>query len=173
MTLHSGDTHSVAEFERLYRENYRRVYAFIRSRLLNKDAAEDLTSETFLNAARAFDRFDPSRASFSTWVLTIARNCTTSWIRKQYHELTMADLTDDIDPAAPADSYPSLEDDAVGMTEKLLALLDEQDRAIVYLKYYEQMQNAEIARVLDMNASTVGTRLQRALAKMRAAAERS
>ena len=47
----------------------------------------------------------------------------------------------------------------------------ERDRELVALKYHEGLGNVEIARQLGMNPSTVSTRLSRALARMRQAAE--
>ena len=76
----------------------------------------------------------------------------------------------DPDLAVTHDSYPSLDDD-VQVASKLLAELDEEDRELVHLKFYEGMQNKQIGELLGMNPSTVGTKLHRAVARMRAAAE--
>ncbi|MBO4352682.1 MAG: sigma-70 region 4 domain-containing protein, partial [Eggerthellaceae bacterium] len=43
----------------------------------------------------------------------------------------------------------------------------EEDRELVFLKYYEDKRNVEIAQILDMNPATVATRLRRALLTMR------
>lgn len=170
MSSARGGRDSTREFERLYRESYRRVYNFVYSRMLNRADAEDITSEAFLKAARAFDRFDPTRASFTTWVIAIARNCAASQLRRGHPEVAAADTWVDPDLAVTHDSYPSLDDDAQ-VASKLLAELDEEDRELVHLKFYEGMQNKQIGELLGMNPSTVGTKLHRAVARMRAAAE--
>jgi S-DNA-T family DNA segregation ATPase FtsK/SpoIIIE len=68
------------------------------------------------------------------------------------------------------------EQDAVAdrdLTTRLLAVLDDLECEIVLLKYRDGMRNVDIASCLDMNASTVSTKLAKALAKMRAETERT
>lgn len=159
------------EFEQYYRESFRSVYNYIYSRVLDRTLAEDVTSEAFIKAARAFDRFDPERAQFSTWVITIARNVLISNMRKTGKEYTASDAAIDPDLQSTSDMYPSLMNDDVQTLGTLLTVISEEDRELVRLKFYEGMQNKEIAEVMGINASTVGTRVQRALVKMKAAAK--
>ena len=84
-------------------------------------------------------------------------------------------------PSVPIDEVkydePSCEDEYPGLDDRqekvagLLALLSGEDREMVFLKYYEEKKNVEIAEILDMNPSTVATRLRRALLTMRKKAE--
>ena len=53
------------EFERLYRETFSSIFNYLYYHTLNRETAEDLASTVYLKAYRSFDRFDPSRASFS------------------------------------------------------------------------------------------------------------
>ena len=53
----------------------------------------------------------------------------------------------------------------------MLSFISEDDRELVFLKYYEGKRNVEIAQLLDMNPATVATRLRRALMTMRSHAE--
>ena len=55
---------------------------------------------------------------------------------------------------------------------RLLALLDDEERNLIAMKYNEGKRNVDIAQELNMNASTVSTKLANALAKMRAAVEK-
>ena len=56
------------------------------------------------------------------------------------------------------------------LAERLFQSLDDVERELVRLKYYEGRRNVEIAEELGINASTVSTKLARALQKMRSAA---
>lgn len=151
-------------FERLYRESYPLVYNYIFRRVLDRTGAEDVTSEAFMRAARYFDRFDPERAKFSTWVISIARNCL-----NDYYERSR--------PTAPLESVSettyAIEDSNVenildaDLAQKLLAVLDDDDRELMFMKFYEGKRNSEIAAELGINASTVSSRVARAIAKMR------
>jgi RNA polymerase sigma-70 factor (ECF subfamily) len=59
------------------------VYGYLRFHLATADQAEDLTSEVFLRALRAADRFDPSRGSPRNWLLRIARNTLRDHLRRE------------------------------------------------------------------------------------------
>lgn len=156
------------EFTQLYSENFELVYNYVRYRMPGDSAAEDVVSEAFLKAARAFDRFDPTRSKFSTWVIAIAKNCMISYYRKpssaplEAIPPTLVAVTDD-----EQDSFADAQ-----LAEHLLTLLSDEERELVFMKYYREMRNKEIANELGINASTVSTKLSRAMAKMRAAAER-
>ena len=165
-------TYDAATFERYYRESYRTVYGYTYSLVLNRDDADDIVSEAFFKAARAFTRFDPSKAAFSTWVCTIARNLVYSRARTQQRRGTFneSELEFDFTTVASYDEEPDFNEDA-NLAQKLLAVLTEEERNLVYLKVYEELSNKEIAARLGMNASTVGTKLSRAMAKMRSAAK--
>ena len=157
------------EFERLYRESYSTVYNYIRARMGNDADAEDIVSEAFIKAARAFDSFDPERAKFSTWVITIAKNCMASYYRSQRPSV---DLDDAPEIAFAQEGHEDAVTDLM-LVKELLACLDDDEREMVAMKYRDGMRNVDIAEELGINASTVSTKLARALAKMRAYAERN
>ena len=163
----NDNAHAAARFERLYRETYGLVYNYLSYRANDPDIAEDIAAEAFLKAARAFDRFDPARAKFSTWVVSIARNCLIDYWKKERPTSTLENLPESV--LAVEDELATSEN--VLYLNKLLAKLDELERELVFMKYYEGKRNAEIARELNMNPSTVATKLQRALLSMRAAAK--
>ena len=162
----TGERDLRRDFERDYRESYPMVYNFIFRRVGNRTAAEDVTSEAFLKAARYYERFDPERAKFSTWVISIARNCINDYFTRSTESVPIEDIAEG---AYAEDSQT----DNVGdeeLAEQLLSVLDDEERQLVFLKYYEEKRNTEIAEILGLNASTVSTKLSRAVAKMRAVA---
>ncbi len=161
-----GDRGARSSFETHYLESYSLVYNYVFRRMANREATEDVVSEAFLHAARAYDRFDPSRAKFSTWVISIAHNCMNDWW--SHHPATMP--IDEVPEGAYSDN--GRQDEQIAnrdLAERLLQALDADERELVALKYYEGKRNVEIAEKLSMNASTVSTRLARAMDKMRAA----
>lgn len=163
------DVDSLASaFEQLYRENYDKVYNYVRFAVVDADAAEEIVSETFLRAARAFDHFDPRRAKFSTWAIAIARNCKVDYYRRRHQTQSLDDVSEA--NVAYNQFIPSVDGDAA-LIEKMLATLSDEERELVYLRYYEDLRNVDIAQRLGMNASTVATKLSRALARMRIVAQ--
>lgn len=153
------------DFDHLYRESYSKVYNYAYYQLLNADAAEDVTAEAFLKAARAFDSFNPKLASFSTWVIAIERNCVIDYLRKSKPTTNIEDIAEGFF-ASEDGEYKHVED--ADLTRHLLAQLDESERELVFLKYYADMRNVDIAAQTGVNESTVATRLARSIAKMRA-----
>lgn len=155
------------EFERLYRESFGSVYGWVRVRMSNDADAEDVVAEAYLKAARSFASFDPTRAQFGTWVTAIARNCMVSHFRKQRPVVALEDAPDNVFAQDSHDETIC----GIATVKQLLAHLDDDERELVALKYHEGMRNVEIAHELDINQSTVSTKLARALSKMREVAE--
>ena len=145
------------------------MYNYIAYRMADVEATEDVVSEAFLLAARSFHRYDPSRAKFSTWVTSIAVNCVSTYYRKQR---PTTDL-ESVPQAAVSVPGEQGEVDDREFVRQLLGVLDEEERELVALKYHEGKRNVDIAAELGMNASTVATKLSKALAKMRAYAHRT
>ncbi len=157
------------EFERLYRESYGAVYGYVRVRMSSDADAEDIVSEAFLKAARSFSTFDPTRAKFGTWVTTIAKNCMISHYRRVKPTTALDDAPQEVYKVEGGQDNV----DNLLLAKQLLAHLDDDERVLIALKYRDGLRNVDIARELNMNASTVATVLARALAKMRAQVERS
>lgn len=156
------------EFERLYLQSYGFVYGFVRTRMSNDADTEDVVAEAFLKAARSFSSYDPKRAKFSTWVTAIAKNCMISHFRKAKPTIALEDAPD----SATAISGGQDAVDDQDLACRLLATLDDLECELVLMKYRDGMRNVDIARELDMNPSTVSTKLANALATMRKTAER-
>lgn len=167
--LRGGKSAAEREFEKLYRESYGLVYSYVRARMSSDADTEDVVAEAFMKAARSFSSFDPSRAKFSTWTVTIARNCMISHFRRERATTALDDVPESV---AAVDGGQGFVDDR-DLALQLLGTLDDDERALVLLKYREDMRNVDIAREMNMNPSTVSTVLARAIAKMRARAERS
>ena len=144
------------------------MYGYVRARMPREADAEDVVAEAYLRAARAFSTFDPSRAKFSTWVITIARNCMVSFLRK---EKPTSALDETVESTLSVSGGQEAVDDR-DYVYRLLAVLDDFEHELILLKYRDGMRNVDIAKEYDMNSSTVSTKLANALVKMRKAAER-
>ena len=156
------------EFERAYLESYPVVYNYVRYRMNGADATEDVVAEAFMLAAKSFDRFDPRRSKFSTWVTSIAINCMKSYYRKARPTASI----DDVSESTMAVEGCQDEVDDCAFVDQLLGVLDDTEREIVVMKYREGLRNVDIAHALNMNASTVSTKVASALAKMRVVAQK-
>jgi RNA polymerase sigma-70 factor, ECF subfamily len=124
---------------------------------------EDLTQETFVRVLRALPKFDPGgTASLSTWILTIATRMTLNELRRP--EPAGLDREPISESRADADSERRRLGEAIAAG---VAALPDAQRAVLVLREYHDLDYAEIAAVLELDAGTVKSRLSRARAALR------
>ena len=147
----------------MYDEHVWRVYGFLAYRLGDRDTAEDLTQATFERALRAWSRFDPRRASETTWLLAIARNLLIDHYRRD-----KSNLTEPIEEHR-APLVPGPEEQLTSSQELLIALgeLSERDREVIALRFGGDMTGPEIAALLNLTLANVQQILSRSLRKLR------
>ena len=156
-------------FERLYRESRDDVYAYAAGLLRDRAAAEEVTAAAFERAYRKRSRFDPERGEPRAWLFGIARNAALDELRRRRRQ---AELVED-----PADPLPAGSDDSAESSARRVALsralaeLEPRERELIALKFFAGLGNTEIGSVLGLSESNVGTRLHRAVAKLREACD--
>ncbi len=145
------------------------VHAYAFSLLGDMAAAEDLTALAFERLFRARGRVDPERGGPRALLFTIARNAALDELRRRRSGRAASEAAAELLAAAPSVA-PAAEEDLVRResVRRALAALPLRDREIVLLKFHGQLTNAELARALGISESNAGTRLSRALARLRA-----
>lgn len=163
------DLKSNSGFSKMYDEYYPKIYNYVYYRLLHRQNTEDLVSEIFIKVVTKCDTYDESKAMFSTWIYRIAQNSLIDFYRARKVNENIDDyeflISDDSE-----DKFSDLENDYTKTVRILLAELTEDERSLVYMKYYEDMKNKQIAEILDMNESTVSTKFSRIMKKLRTVA---
>ena len=155
-------------FAHVYDENVWRVYGFFGYRLRSRLDAEDLTQQTFERALRAWERFDPDRASAQTWLLSIAHNLLIDHYRRDPSRAERP-LGDDsqVDAALGHATSP---EDAIGIEPELeaaLDTLDERARELVALRFGGDLNGPEIAALTGLSLANVQQILSRTLRALR------
>lgn len=153
-----------ADFEAVYDSYYDRVYKYAYTLLLNKDDAEDVTADTFIAAYESFDRYDPSKASLSTYLSRIAHNRAVNLMRSAACK-KRAELPDNYDRPDEKDDYEQLE--ASDTVLRLYKRLSAEERELLDLRYVMELKDREIAALLDLQEKAVNKRFQRLLFKCR------
>jgi len=156
-------------FEDLYRRTFPRVYGYVASLLDDRGAAEDVTAQAFERAYRKRRSFRLARGTPEAWIFGIARNAALDELRRRRRNATLA--ADVEDPSARTlDEYAelTLRRETV---RAALESLDARERDLIFLKFAGGLSHAEIARVLRISESNAGTRLHRALEKLRKACD--
>lgn len=141
--------------EELYRQNAKIVYYFLYKRCHNRQLAEDLTQETFLQAYESIERFDGS-CKISVWLCQIAKHLLYRYLEKHKHKI----------PAEPESrscsknsAFPEAEVDdstwqqAVTHIELIDVLKDMQKlpqnmREVMYLRITGTLSFKEIGEIL-------------------------
>lgn len=151
-------------FERLYGEHAQALFAFLSYRTGDRGLAEDLLGDTFERALRARRRFDRRKASEKTWLYAIALNCLRDHARRRRTEGRTLERV--ASGPGPADEMEGVvERDLV---HRSLAVLSEQEREAVALRFGADLTVPEIAKVTGEPLTTVEGRVYRALRKLRA-----
>jgi RNA polymerase sigma factor (sigma-70 family) len=158
------------DFTSAYDGNVARVYGFFAYVVHTRVDAEDLTQQTFERAMRAWERYDSTRASTSTWLLAIARNLLIDHLRTAATARTEAlDVAGLEELAAPADRHSlGLEPDL----ERALAQLGSRERELIAFRFGGDLTGAEIASLTGLSTANVQQILSRALRRMRASMDR-
>jgi len=152
------------------------LYRMVRSR----EQAEDLAQEVFIRVYRAREEYVPS-AKFTTWLFRIATNLALNSLRDhRYQKMEMsidAPLTADAEggderPFEVADKHATVEQDLVEqerkkMIRRAIEKLPEKQRAAVLLHKYQELDYAEIAKILSCSESALKSLLFRAYEVLR------
>ncbi len=156
-------------FDRLYRSSRDDVYAYVASLVRDTAAAEDVTATAFERAFRKRSRFDPRRGEPRAWLFGIARNAALDELRRRGRQTKLA--------AEPADLAAAPTHESAEASERRLAVstalgsLEPRERELIALKFFAGLTNAEIAAVVGTSESNVGTKLHRAMTKLREACD--
>lgn len=156
-------------FERLYRSSRDDVYAYVASLVRDAGAAEEVTAAAFERAYRKRSRFDPSRGEARAWLFGIARNAALDELRRRGRRAELAAEPADLDGARPDESAAEAERRLA--VAAALARLEPGERELIALKFFAGLGNREIADVVGVSESNAGTRLHRAMAKLREACD--
>jgi RNA polymerase sigma-70 factor, ECF subfamily len=152
-------------FEALYRATVDDLFAYVATLVRDRGAAEDVVAASFERAYRRLGTYDARRGSERQWLFGIARNAALDELRRRRRVATLA-----AEPGAPEPSDDE-RDDPVRRATVRAALdgLEPRDRELVALKFFAGLDNAEIAGVLGISTSNAGTRVHRAVQRLREA----
>ena len=144
----------------LYHRTRTAVYSLALSYLKRQADAEDVTQNTFLRVWECADQYQ-GRGKAMAWLMAIARNLSLMALRGRREE----DLPPENWAALPEKQTLSNEDRHV--LQAVLAGLEDQERQVVLLHAVSGLKHREIAALLELPLSTVLSRYNRALKKLR------
>jgi RNA polymerase sigma-70 factor (ECF subfamily) len=162
-----------AAFEALMRRHNRRLFRVARSVLRDGDAAQDAVQEVYLRAYTKLDTYKPS-GKFGAWLTRVAFN-EALMMRRRLRGDTVS--FDDVSPGSLAVEEPASESPtadqfveaahARALLEHAVDALPENFRTVFILRLVEGLDVRETAECLEINETTVRTRLFRAQRQLR------
>ncbi|HEY5943285.1 MAG TPA: sigma-70 family RNA polymerase sigma factor [Solirubrobacterales bacterium] len=156
-------------FDQLYRSSRDDVYAYVASLLRDAAAAEEVTAAAFERAYRKRHRFDPERGEPRAWLFGIARNAALDELRRRGRQAELTAEPEDLD-ARPFEEGAEHSERRLAVSAAL-ERLEPGERELIALKFFAGLENREIARVLGIGESNAGTKLHRAMTKLREACD--
>ena len=152
-------------FEELFNHFAPRVKAFLMKSGADPQMAEECSQEVLATVWRKAHLFDPTRASASTWIFTIARNKKIDAIRKQ-NRPEPEQLYPDQNYEPDQEAVLELQQE----TERLTSALEElpkKQRVLVEKAYLGELSHSEIAEITGLPLGTIKSRIRLALEKLR------
>ena len=147
----------VDDFDKLLQDEMPVLKRFVRFRIGNAHDADDVLQETCIAAFKGFGKLK-DESLFKPWLLGIARNKCNDYFREKAKllEIPIDELSE------TAISYGVRGITTVSAVRETLDMLGDKDKQILYLYYFKQLQQEEIAKRLSLPLGTVKSRLYNA-----------
>jgi RNA polymerase sigma factor (sigma-70 family) len=150
-------------FTELYRRYANKVFAKCISMLADDGMARDATQDIFIKVMLNLSRFS-EQSSFSTWIYSITYNFCIDIIRKKkkisimYTE-DISKVSKEVEVDVPDSVLLEMKQERL---EKVLDLLPPGDKAILLMKYIDDLQIKDIAEILNKTESAIKMQIMRA-----------
>jgi RNA polymerase sigma-70 factor, ECF subfamily len=156
-------------FERFYDRVSGSVFGLVRRVLRDPAQSEEVTQEVFVEAWRTASRFDDSRGSATTWVLTMAHRRAVDRVRAAQAAHDREERAAHRDHQAPYDEVADTVETRLEQEQvrRCMTSLTDLQRESVTLAYYGGYTYREVAELLDVPLGTVKTRLRDGLIRLR------
>ena len=166
----NGDNYS---FEVLLNRHKSRVFAFIMSKIKNKDLSEDIFQDTYVKVVNSLQKGKYNEeGKFLPWVMRIAHNLVIDHFRKQ-KKMYMVRSNNDFD------IFDVIKDDNINVDDRLIRdqifsdlrglinLLPNDQKEVLMMRYFEEMSFKKIAEHFDISINTALGRMRYALINLR------
>lgn len=156
-------------FEQVYEEHFKKIFAYVCARVQGADTAEDICSAIWQKVFDNLHKYDADKGEVLQWLFTIARNTVNSHFRF-YFIRNVFSITDNEEAFASPEKQPHEameEQERIKQLHQALSGLSQRERDLISLKFYSHLNNREISKICALSESNVGTILNRSMEKMR------
>ncbi len=160
-------------FANLVKKYQKQIHMYAWRKTKDFHIAEDITQETFLQVSQKLETLqDPTQ--FKRWLYQIANHLCIAWFRKNqvYAESFNETHIWEIETGAysryvAAEHAKMTAETQRDLVENLLAKLNEKDRKVITLHYFESMTSSEISEFVGVSENTIKSRLRRARQRLK------
>lgn len=152
---------SKEQFERIYAENYTRLYYFALNIIGDREASKDILNDVFAAVWKGFERLDKTK--INTYLLSSVRNRAVDYLR---HNIQRAKYDEEYIHTASI-YYTEYSEDKERIVEKMMSHLRPPTDKILELCYLQQKKYAEVAEMLGISTSSVKKHIIKALRTLR------
>lgn len=152
----------------VFEDYHKRVYSYFYYRTNNQSVSEDLTSQVFEKLIQNRASYAKDKAPVEVWLFTIARNSLNNYFRQQKrHRFASLDsIMEMISNKETPEEHVMIGERNLKLRHSL-NLLNERERNIIALKFGAELSNKEIATIVDLTETNVGSILYRSMKKLK------
>lgn len=158
-------------FEVLYDRHGGAAYSLAYRIVGEPAAAEEVTQEAFISVWRSGERFDATRGSVRSWLLSVVRNRAIDFLRRRAGKAPKLDFDDEAAleqrPAAERTEEEALRRETASELRGALGKLPGEQSKVIELAYFGGFSHSEIAEILGLPMGTVKGRMRLGLEKIR------
>ena len=163
--VEGGET--VNEIEKIYVQHFQSVYRYVFSLCRNETTAEDVTSETFLKAIKAIDKFKGD-CGVKVWLCQIAKNTYFSLLKKTKGEAFL-DFETEIESEVSDFTEKLLDKASAFEIHRCLRGLEEPYKEVFSLRTFGELSFAEIAELFNKTENWARVTYHRSKLKLKEA----
>ncbi|MCR5108141.1 MAG: sigma-70 family RNA polymerase sigma factor [Lachnospiraceae bacterium] len=152
-------------YEELYKGYSSKILYYLKTKINNKEEAEDLHSVIFTKAFEKYDSFDSSKASVSTWLYTIANNTVIDYFRTRH---VNEDIEDNPDLQSDNSDFENiLNEETLNELADALTKIEPREKDLIILHYNNGLTLKETAVKLGISYSNCKLIHNRALMELK------
>lgn len=156
------DLRDIKKFQKLMQKREDKLYKIAYSYMKNNEDVLDCVQDSIVKALENFDKLKNTEY-FDTWLVRILINTCKDSLRKRHYTFSF-----DENIKSSYDEENDLE--VIDLINSLKKLSDEE-RELIYLRYFENKKIADISEDIDIKQGTVKSRLSRILGKLKISLE--
>ncbi len=155
-------------FQRLYREIYDPVSAYVKRRVVNTADAEDIIAEVFGKFLTGLDSFNGKKGSVLTWIVSMARHAVIDHHRRAVPAtVDSTELAEMLASTQPGALQKMIQEENLKRLQVLLAKQSPETREMFELRFGQGLRVREVARVMEIGHDAAKQRFARTLNQLR------